>query len=69
MLMQKQEVDEQVFWPRDSLFRYFELMEMLQYNLDTRKRLQSLAGKAQRNHQEKPPRFTIALKFVFRQHY
>lgn len=50
LLMQQQEVDEQVFWPRDSLFRYFELMEMLQYNLDTRKRLQNLAGEAQRNH-------------------
>lgn len=50
MLMHQQEVDEQVFWPRDSLFRYFELMEMLQYNLDIRKRLQSLAGETQRNH-------------------
>lgn len=50
VLMQQQEEDEQVFWPRDSLFRYFELMEMLQYNLDARKRLQSMAGEAQRNH-------------------
>ena len=49
MVMQEQEVDEQVFWPRDSLFRYFELLEMLQHNLDVRTRLQSLAGKAQKN--------------------
>ncbi|XP_031420931.1 cation channel sperm-associated protein 2 [Clupea harengus] len=46
MVMQEQEVDEQVFWPRDSLFRYFELLEMLQHNLDVRTRLQSLAAQA-----------------------
>ncbi|KAL2093565.1 hypothetical protein ACEWY4_010877 [Coilia grayii] len=49
MVMQNQEVDEQVFWPRDSLFRYFELLENLQHNLDVRKRLQTLAGKARVN--------------------
>lgn len=44
MVMQEQEEDEKVTWPRDSLFRYFELMEMLQYNLDERQRLQNIAG-------------------------
>ncbi|XP_046890527.1 cation channel sperm-associated protein 2-like isoform X1 [Hypomesus transpacificus] len=43
MVMQEQEEDEKVTWPRDSLFRYFELMEMLQYNLDERQRLQNIA--------------------------
>lgn len=44
-VMQEQEENEKVTWPRDSLFRYFELLEMLQHNLDERKRLQNLAGK------------------------
>ncbi|KAB0401714.1 hypothetical protein E2I00_004987, partial [Balaenoptera physalus] len=35
--------DERVVWPRDSLFRYFELLEKLQYNLEERKRLQEFA--------------------------
>uniref|UniRef100_A0A8C8J5Z2 Ion transport domain-containing protein n=1 Tax=Oncorhynchus tshawytscha TaxID=74940 RepID=A0A8C8J5Z2_ONCTS len=38
-VMQEQEEDEKVTWPRDSLFRYFELLEVLQHNLDERKRL------------------------------
>ncbi|XP_041966141.1 cation channel sperm-associated protein 2-like isoform X2 [Alosa alosa] len=45
-VMQNQEMDEQVFWPRDSLFKYFELLELLQLNLDNRKRLQGLAAQA-----------------------
>ncbi|XP_055788925.1 cation channel sperm-associated protein 2-like isoform X2 [Salvelinus fontinalis] len=45
-VMQEQEEDEKVIWPRDSLFRYFELLEMLQHNLDERKRLQNLAAQA-----------------------
>ncbi|CAB1323558.1 unnamed protein product [Coregonus sp. 'balchen'] len=45
-VMQEQEEDEKVTWPRDSLFRYFELLEMLQHNLDERKRLQNLAVQA-----------------------
>uniref|UniRef100_A0A5F9DEM5 Cation channel sperm-associated protein 2 n=1 Tax=Oryctolagus cuniculus TaxID=9986 RepID=A0A5F9DEM5_RABIT len=36
--------DDRVVWPRDSLFRYFELLEMLQYNLEERKKLQEFAG-------------------------
>ena len=36
--------DERVVWPRDSLFRYFELLEKLQYNLEERKQLQEFAG-------------------------
>lgn len=36
--------DDRVVWPRDSLFRYFELLEKLQYNLEERKRLQEFAG-------------------------
>lgn len=36
--------DDRVVWPRDSLFRYFELLEKLQYNLEERKRLQQFAG-------------------------
>lgn len=36
--------EERVVWPRDSLFRYFELLEKLQYNLEERKRLQEFAG-------------------------
>ncbi|XP_042844929.1 cation channel sperm-associated protein 2 isoform X3 [Panthera tigris] len=35
--------DDRVVWPRDSLFRYFELLEKLQYNLEERKRLQEFA--------------------------
>ncbi|XP_063052372.1 cation channel sperm-associated protein 2-like [Engraulis encrasicolus] len=46
IIVQNQEEDEQVFWPRDSLFRYFELLEMLQHSLDERKRLQNLASQA-----------------------
>ncbi|KGL85094.1 Cation channel sperm-associated protein 2, partial [Tinamus guttatus] len=36
--------DVQVLWPRDSLFRYLELLEELQYNLEDRKRLQNHAS-------------------------
>lgn len=36
--------DDRVVWPRDSLFRYFELLEKLQYNLEERKNLQEFAG-------------------------
>nr|XP_054369900.1 cation channel sperm-associated protein 2 [Mirounga angustirostris] len=36
--------DDCVVWPRDSLFRYFELLEKLQYNLEERKRLQQFAA-------------------------
>nr|KAF6501004.1 hypothetical protein HJG59_008003 [Molossus molossus] len=36
--------DERIVWPRDSLFRYFELLEKLQYNLEERKGLQEFAG-------------------------
>ncbi|XP_062439964.1 cation channel sperm-associated protein 2 [Rhea pennata] len=35
--------DVQVVWPRDSLFRYLELLEQLQYNLEDRKKLQKYA--------------------------
>ncbi|XP_068814937.1 cation channel sperm-associated protein 2 [Struthio camelus] len=35
--------DVQVVWPRDSLFRYLELLEQLQYNLEDRKKLQKSA--------------------------
>ncbi|KAI4560325.1 hypothetical protein MJT46_012563 [Ovis ammon polii x Ovis aries] len=38
--------DERVVWPRDSLFRYFELLEKLQYNLEERKQLQEFAEKS-----------------------
>uniref|UniRef100_A0A4X2KE73 Cation channel sperm-associated protein 2 n=1 Tax=Vombatus ursinus TaxID=29139 RepID=A0A4X2KE73_VOMUR len=38
--------DERVVWPRDSLFRYFELLEKLQYNIEERKQLQEFAVKA-----------------------
>ncbi|PNJ15909.1 CATSPER2 isoform 12, partial [Pongo abelii] len=37
-------------WPRDSLFRYFELLEKLQYNLEERKKLQEFAGKKKAGH-------------------
>ncbi|CAH6787997.1 Catsper2 [Phodopus roborovskii] len=36
--------DDRVVWPRDSLFRYFELLEKLQYNLEERKKLQEFAA-------------------------
>ncbi|RXM94809.1 Cation channel sperm-associated protein 2 [Acipenser ruthenus] len=42
-VMRDQEEDEKVTWPRDSLFRYFELLEKQQYNLEMRKRLQNMA--------------------------
>nr|XP_034980344.1 cation channel sperm-associated protein 2 [Zootoca vivipara] len=45
--------DEQVIWPRDSLFRYFELLEKLQYNLDERKELQNYAVLALSNLEDK----------------
>lgn len=45
--------DEQVVWPRDSLFRYFELLEKLQYNLEERKQLQRYAALAVSNLEDK----------------
>ncbi|XP_053250829.1 cation channel sperm-associated protein 2-like [Podarcis raffonei] len=45
--------DEQVIWPRDALFRYFELLEKLQYNLDERKQLQNYAVLALSNLEDK----------------
>ncbi|NWJ06828.1 CTSR2 protein, partial [Crypturellus undulatus] len=45
--------DVQVLWPRDSLFRYLELLEELQYNLEDRKRLQNHASQCARPRQ--PP--------------
>ncbi|KAM9711229.1 cation channel sperm-associated protein 2 isoform 3-T4 [Dama dama] len=45
--------DERVVWPRDSLFRYFELLEELQYNLEERKRLQEFAVQALMNFEDK----------------
>ncbi|XP_066479293.1 cation channel sperm-associated protein 2 [Tiliqua scincoides] len=45
--------DEQVVWPRDFLFRYFELLEKLQYNLEERKQLQQYAALALSNLEDK----------------
>ncbi|XP_015198998.1 cation channel sperm-associated protein 2 isoform X3 [Lepisosteus oculatus] len=45
-VMREQEEDEKVTWPRALLFRYFELLEQLQHNLDERKRLQNVAVQA-----------------------
>ncbi|XP_063156070.1 cation channel sperm-associated protein 2 [Candoia aspera] len=45
--------DEQVLWPRDSLFHYFELLENLQYNLDERKQLQQYIILALSNLEDK----------------
>ncbi|XP_045305868.1 cation channel sperm-associated protein 2 isoform X2 [Leopardus geoffroyi] len=45
--------DDCVVWPRDSLFRYFELLEKLQYNLEERKRLQEFAVQALMNFEDK----------------
>lgn len=45
--------DEKVVWPRDSLFRYFELLEKLQHNLDERKQLQHYAVLALSNLEDK----------------
>lgn len=45
--------DECIVWPRDSLFRYFELLEKLQYNLEERKRLQEFAVQALMNFEDK----------------
>ncbi|XP_032199422.1 cation channel sperm-associated protein 2 isoform X3 [Mustela erminea] len=45
--------DDRVVWPRDSLFRYFELLEKLQYNLEERKRLQQFAVQALMNFEDK----------------
>uniref|UniRef100_A0A8C6Q9X6 Cation channel sperm-associated protein 2 n=1 Tax=Nannospalax galili TaxID=1026970 RepID=A0A8C6Q9X6_NANGA len=44
--------DDRVVWPRDSLFRYFELLENLQYNIEERKKLQEFAGKDLTQFQE-----------------
>ncbi|KAM5235422.1 cation channel sperm-associated protein 2 [Ctenodactylus gundi] len=46
--------DDCVEWPRDSLFRYFELLEKLQYNLEERKWLQTLAVGALMSLEDKP---------------
>ncbi|XP_012661842.1 cation channel sperm-associated protein 2 isoform X2 [Otolemur garnettii] len=45
--------DDRVVWPRDSLFRYFELLEKLQYNLEERKKLQEFAVQALMNFEDK----------------
>uniref|UniRef100_A0A8C4WB49 Cation channel sperm associated 2 n=1 Tax=Gopherus evgoodei TaxID=1825980 RepID=A0A8C4WB49_9SAUR len=45
--------DGQVAWPSDSLFRYFELLEQLQHNLEERKRLQHYAVMALLNMEDK----------------
>ncbi|KAM3841707.1 cation channel sperm-associated protein 2 [Vipera latastei] len=45
--------DEQVLWPRDSLFRYFELLEKLQHNLAERKELQQYMVLALSNLEDK----------------
>ncbi|XP_036413771.1 cation channel sperm-associated protein 2-like [Colossoma macropomum] len=41
-VVKEQEETEQVVWPRDTLFRYYELMEELQRNLEEKKRLHHL---------------------------
>ncbi|XP_051776239.1 cation channel sperm-associated protein 2-like [Erpetoichthys calabaricus] len=43
-LLRKEQNDERVTWPVNSLIRYFELLENLHINLQTRKQLQFLAG-------------------------
>ncbi|XP_040602085.1 cation channel sperm-associated protein 2 isoform X1 [Mesocricetus auratus] len=45
--------DDRVVWPRDSLFRYFELLEKLQYNLEERKKLQEFAVQALMSFEDK----------------
>ncbi|CAM2098867.1 unnamed protein product [Caretta caretta] len=45
--------DGWVVWPSDSLFRYFELLEQLQHNLEERKRLQHYAVMALLNMEDK----------------
>ncbi|ERE70872.1 cation channel sperm-associated protein 2 isoform X2 [Cricetulus griseus] len=45
--------DDRVVWPRDSLFRYFELLEKLQYNLEERKNLQEFAVQALMSFEDK----------------
>ncbi|XP_012622106.1 cation channel sperm-associated protein 2 isoform X1 [Microcebus murinus] len=45
--------DDRVVWPRDSLFRYFELLEKLQYNLEERKKLQEFAVQALVNFEDR----------------
>ncbi|XP_053103877.1 cation channel sperm-associated protein 2 [Hemicordylus capensis] len=51
--LQQADEDEQVVWPRDSLFRYFELLEKLQYNLEERKQLQHYVALALSNLEDK----------------
>ncbi|XP_038185391.1 cation channel sperm-associated protein 2 isoform X2 [Arvicola amphibius] len=45
--------DDRVVWPRDSLFRYFELLEKLQYNIEERKKLQEFAVQALMSFEDK----------------
>ncbi|XP_055990430.1 cation channel sperm-associated protein 2 [Sorex fumeus] len=45
--------EESIVWPRDSLFRYFELLEKLQYNLEERKQLQEFAVQALMSFEDK----------------
>ncbi|MBN3308954.1 CTSR2 protein, partial [Amia calva] len=35
-VMQEQEENDNVTWPQDSLFKYYEYLQKLQYNLDER---------------------------------
>ena len=46
---------KEVLWPRDTLFRYFRLMEALQENLAERQQLQRLAVIALNNMHDSPP--------------
>ncbi|KAL7864805.1 hypothetical protein AOLI_G00162250 [Acnodon oligacanthus] len=41
-IKEQDEDEHEVVWPRDTLFRYFELMEELQLNLEEKKRLHHL---------------------------
>ncbi|XP_030621085.1 cation channel sperm-associated protein 2-like [Chanos chanos] len=41
-VIREKEETERVSWPKDSLFRYFEVLEMLQRNLGERNQLQNL---------------------------
>jgi len=50
--------NKETLWPRDTLFRYFQLMEALQDNLAERSQLQQLAVLAVSNLHDSRPKST-----------
>ncbi|KAL7864084.1 hypothetical protein AOLI_G00155040 [Acnodon oligacanthus] len=50
IIKEQEEDDQEVVWPRDTLFRYYALMEELHRNLEEKKRLHHLKSKPSFRH-------------------